>query len=74
MAAARRRTGAGAAGAALFCQCAASRRRERAEARLGAPLATLDLAVLLLEAGENAEVRALAGEIVAVFESLKVHR
>jgi len=39
-----------------------------------AALATLDLAVLLLEEGENAEVRALAGGLVAIFENLKVYR
>jgi transcriptional regulator with XRE-family HTH domain len=39
-----------------------------------AALATLDLAVLLLEENENAEVTVLAGEMVATFERLKVYR
>jgi hypothetical protein len=39
-----------------------------------AALATLDLAVLLVEAGETAEVREFAVEMLAIFESLKVHR
>jgi hypothetical protein len=39
-----------------------------------AALATLDLAVLLLERNESSEVWVLAGEMVAIFESLEVHR
>jgi len=39
-----------------------------------AALASLDLVILLLEENENAEVRALAGEMVATFQRLKVHR
>ncbi len=39
-----------------------------------AALATLDLAVLLLEENANAEARELAGEMVAIFEGLEVHR
>jgi len=39
-----------------------------------AALATLDLAILLLEECHNAEARALAEEMVAIFESLEVHR
>jgi hypothetical protein len=39
-----------------------------------AALATLDLAVLLLEEGRTEEVRAVAPEAVPIFESLDVHR
>jgi transcriptional regulator with XRE-family HTH domain/tetratricopeptide (TPR) repeat protein len=39
-----------------------------------AALATLDLAVLLLEEGRTAEVRAVAPEAGPIFESLDVHR
>jgi hypothetical protein len=39
-----------------------------------AALATLDLAVLLLEDGRAAEVRALAPEMAPIFASLDVHR
>ena len=39
-----------------------------------AALATLDLAVLLLEEGQTAEVRALAPEMAPIFASLEVHR
>jgi tetratricopeptide (TPR) repeat protein len=51
-------------------------RREFAarEIAYDAALATLDLAVILLEAHDNAEVRALAAKMVAVFESLEVRR
>jgi len=57
---------------------AALRRVRRDFASKGIPydaaLATLELAILLLEENANAEVRALAGEMVAIFESLEVHR
>jgi tetratricopeptide (TPR) repeat protein len=51
-------------------------RRELVDLRMAydAALATLDLAVVLLEEGENAEVCALAAEMLAIFESLAVHR
>jgi tetratricopeptide (TPR) repeat protein len=39
-----------------------------------AALATLDLAVLLLEENANSEARELAGKMVAIFEGLEVHR
>ena len=39
-----------------------------------AALATLDLAILLLEQNENAEVQALAAEMVAVFKRLAIYR
>jgi len=39
-----------------------------------AALATLDLAVLLLEEDRSAEVRSLATEMVPIFASLEVHR
>jgi transcriptional regulator with XRE-family HTH domain len=45
-----------------------------AEMAYDAALATLDLAVLLLEENENAEVTVLAGEMVATFERLKIYR
>lgn len=50
----------------------------RTFARLGnaydAALASLDLAVLLLEAGEKAAVRALAAEMAPIFDAQRVHR
>jgi transcriptional regulator with XRE-family HTH domain len=39
-----------------------------------AALASLDLAVLLLEAGEKAAVRALAAEMAPIFDAQRVHR
>ncbi len=51
-------------------------RRELVDLRMAydAALATLDLAVTLLEEGKNAEVCILAAEMVSIFESLAVHR
>jgi hypothetical protein len=51
-------------------------RQEFADAEMAydTALASLDLAGLLLEVNENAEVTVLAGEMVATFERLKVYR
>jgi tetratricopeptide (TPR) repeat protein len=51
-------------------------RRELVDLRMAydAALATLDLAVVLLEDGKNAEVCGLAAEMLAIFESLTVYR
>lgn len=51
-------------------------RRELTDLRMAydVALATLDLAVLLLEKGEYSEAQALAAEMVVIFESLAVHR